>query len=184
MRLKDRASRLFSRRPKLQEHAVVASIEHPIFADVSKRAARLRESLDSPPVLPSGTPLDRRVWQALATDVFSEYMGMDEPTIRSRDRLDAKFHVNRELAAKTAQGDSFAERHAMTRGETLESTIATLGALDSLRRSYGEELAEHGEQANAVAKQQDEVATLDDLLGQLRQDRQQPDADLSSIDEQ
>ncbi len=185
MNLLTKASRLFSRRDKLAEHSVVAGVEHAIFNDVRKRATKVQDALNNPPTLPNGDTLDAKVWHRLAEDVFTEYAGMDEPTVRSRDKLDQRFHVNRELTNKAARAESFAEQHAMTRGETLESTIATLGALDSYRKSYGDELGEHGERQNEIAQHQNELDSLDEMLEKLRDLRAQtPDDDNRDIDGQ
>lgn len=172
---------------ELSEHAVKASrVDHAVFADLRSRAPKIDETVRTPPTLNNGEQLNARVWERLAEDVFSEFYGDDEPALRARDHLSPAFHVNRELAAKQARDESFRETRAMTRGQRIESALGLKGALDSLARSYGDELAEHGERENEIANAQDELQSIDDMLEEMRETRANPapDEQLQKIDDE
>src|SRR5439155_996122 len=53
--------------------------------------------------------------------------------------------------------------------------MGLLAELESLAKSYAEELAEHGEKQNEIADAQDHVEHIDDMLEQLRQMRHDGD---------
>lgn len=170
MNLRSRASRFFGR--SLEENTVRhTKVERAVFHDVRKRASKLDEAVRTPPQLPNGDTLDGRVWEKLAEDVFYEFFGEDAPSVYARDKVDPRFHVNREITGKQARDESFQEQHAMTRGQLMESTLGTLGTLGALSRSYGDELAEHAEAQNEIAEAQDVIESIDDMLEQLRQQR-------------
>jgi uncharacterized protein with von Willebrand factor type A (vWA) domain len=170
MNLRSRARSLFGR--ELSEHAVKASrVDHAVFHDLRARAPKIDEIVRTPPTLKNGQPLAPKVWERLAEDLFSEFYGEDEPALRARDNLDPAFHVNRELAAKQARDDTFRETRAMTRGQRVESALGLKGAMESLAKSYGDELSEHGERENEIAAEQDQIDMLDEQLEALRERR-------------
>jgi uncharacterized protein with von Willebrand factor type A (vWA) domain len=183
MNLRDRARRLFGRR-ELSEHAVHATkVDHAVLNDLRRRSEKINEAVTTPPTLPDGQTLDAKVWERLAEDLWTEFFGADEPELRARDKIEERFRVNREVADKQARDESFRETRSMTRGHTPESAMGLLGALNSYRKSYGNELAEHAQRQNEVAQAQDALDDLDDALEKLRQQRREQD-DPSSIDEQ
>ena len=184
MNLRNRARKLFGR-DTLSEHSVCASkVDHAVFHDVRKRATKLDDAVSEMPRLPNGDVLDGKVWERLAEDLWTEFYGDDEPSLRARDKLDQRFQVNRQLADKQARDESFRSTRSMTRGHVTESAIGLLGALNSLRESYGDELAEHAERQNEIADQQDAIDGIDDALAKLRQERNEIWSDPGEIDEQ
>jgi uncharacterized protein with von Willebrand factor type A (vWA) domain len=171
MNLRDRARRLFGRE-QLSEHTVVSSkVEHAVFSDVARRSTKVAERLAEPPMLDGGAPLNDDIWQRLGEDVWSEFYGLDTPTIRGREKIADTVKVNRELTVKQARDDGFAELHAATHGDVTTSALAWLSAMDSLAVSYDNELAEHGERANDIAEQERTIDDIDDALEALRQQR-------------
>lgn len=169
MKLRDRARRLFGREA-LSEHAVVGSrVEHAVFNDVRKRSSTVADLVADPPKLPDGTKLNQRIWDRLGEDVWTELYGDDEPTIRSREKVDPAFRVNRELADKQARSDSFRDTRSMTRGQVSESAIGWLGAMSSLKESYASELAEHADRAHDIATGEDSLEAIDAEMERLRQ---------------
>lgn len=182
MNLRLRARKLLGRDRELPEHAVRASaVDHAVLRDLRKRATKVDDMIATPPRLPNGEALDGKVWERLAEDTFSEYYGLDEPSIRGRDKVAPTFRVNRELADKTARDETFREQHSMTRGHVTESALGLLGRMGSLAESYGDELAEHAERQNEVADAENHVDTLDDMLEELRGKRQD-ESDASAIE--
>lgn len=182
MNLRTRAAKLFGRDKK--ENTVRASrVDQVVFNDVRRRAPQIDEAVSTPPTLPNGEQLDARVWEKLAEDVFSAHYGLDEPSLHSRDRIDSRFHVNREVTDKTIRDESFVDRRSMTRGQRVPSVMALLGSLGELAESYGEELGKHGELQNEIADQEDALDQIDDMLDQLRQERNELHGDPASIDE-
>lgn len=175
MKLRDRARKLFNR-DTLSEHTVCATrVDHAVFRDLRKRAPKIDETVTTPPTLPNGEQLDPRIWERLSEDIWTEYFGDDEPDLRQRQKIDQRFKVNRELADKQMRDETFRDTRSMTRGQILESAIATKGALESLGKSYGDELAEHGERENRIAADQDELDNIDDMLEHLRELRREGD---------
>lgn len=183
MSLRTRARKLFGR--ELSEHTVKATkVDHAVLHDVRKRAQALDEAITTPPRLPNDEALDGKVWERLTEDLWSEFYGDDEPEVRARDKVDSRFQVNRQLADKQARDDGFRDLRSMTRGEVTESALGLLGALGSLRESYGDELAEHAERQNEIADLQDNVDAIDDQLEALRQQRNEIWSDPEEVDEQ
>lgn len=189
MNLKARASKLFGRRKPLKENTVAHTrVEEAVFADVSRRSKAVADALMALPALPADNDdatdvVDGKVWQKMAEDVFYEYFGQEEPVIHYRSTVDPRFHVNRALADKQSRLEDFTDTHAMTRGNVMESTLATLGALGSIRAAYGDELADHADTANKIADAQDHLASLDDQLEALRQKRQNAPGGQRTIDD-
>jgi uncharacterized protein with von Willebrand factor type A (vWA) domain len=172
MKLRDHARKLFNRE-KLSERSVISSrVDDAVFRDVRRRAAAVEAEVEQPPMLPNGEILDGRVWERLAEDLFSEFFGDGEPELRNRDKIDPSCHVNRQIADKHSRSEQFPDTRAMTRGEVAESAIALKGALQSYRRSYGNELGEHGEGQNDISRKQDQLDDLDGLMEKLREERQ------------
>lgn len=174
MNLRARAAKLFGRDGS--ENAVrVGRVDQAVFSDLRRRAPKIDDVVSTPPTLPSGERLDGRVWEKLAEDVFSAHYSDDEPSVRARDRIDPRFHVNREVDDKLIRSESFIERRSMTRNERGPAAMGLLGELESLAKSYAEELAEHGEKQNEVARAQDEIEHADDMLEHLRELRNDGD---------
>lgn len=183
MKLRTRARNLFKR--ELSEHGVRATkVEHAVLHDLRRRATKVDDVLSTPPPLPNGETLDPQVWERLAEDGFSEFFGMDEPSLRARDKVAPRFRVNRELADKNARNDTFREQHSMTRGHVTESALGLLGWLGSLAESYGDELAEHAERQNEIADAEGQVSSIDDMLEELREQRNELHGDPAEIDDQ
>lgn len=181
MNLRTRASR-FLGRDKKENTVRVGRVDQAVFGDLRRRAPQVADALDKPPTLPNGEKLDKRVWGKLAEDVFSAYYGDDEPSLHDRDRIDQRFRVNREVCDKTIRDGAFAGRRAMTRNQRPESVMAVMASLSRLAKSYGEELGKHGEAANEIAAEQDQIDQLDDLLDGLRQKRAADPGDHTSTD--
>lgn len=182
MNLRSKARKLFGR-DNLAENTVVSSkIEQVILDDICKRSTAINDAVEDLPRLPNGDVLDGKVWRKCAEDLWSEFYGLSEPTIRSRDKIDERYRVNRELASKNAKSDTFADVHAKTRGEPMESALALLGALGKLRESYGDELGDAGELANCVADAEDYLDDIDRRLEQLREQRNELHGDPDEID--
>lgn len=174
MNLRTRARKLFGR--ELSEHTVKATrVDHAVLHDVRKRAQALDDAITTPPRLPNDEALDGKVWERLTEDLWSEFYGDDEPELRSRDKVDPRFQVNRQLADKQARDEDFRDLRSMTRGEVTESALGLLGALGSLRESYGDELAEHAERQNEIADKQDEIDHMDEFMEHLRELRREGD---------
>jgi uncharacterized protein with von Willebrand factor type A (vWA) domain len=183
MSLRDKARKLFGR-DDLSEHSVVASkIQHVVFEDVAKRSTAVSDALEDLPRLPNGDVLDSKVWRRAAEDLWSQFYGMDDPQLRERQKIDPRFRINREVAAKNVQSEKFSELHAKTRGEIAPSALGVMGALGALRDEYAGELGEHAARANDIADTEDALDSLDERMEQLRQTRGEL-ADASASDEE
>ena len=182
MNLRMRAAKFFGR--DKNENAVrVGRVDQAVFSDLRRRAPKIDGVISTPPTLPNGEQLDGRVWEKLAEDVFSAHYSDDEPSLFARDRLDPRFHVNREVDDKLIRSEGFTERRAMTRNERGPAAMGLLAELESLAKSYADELAEHGEKQNEVASAQDQVDHIDDMLEQLRNMRHDGDPGGKSTEE-
>lgn len=186
MNLRSRAAKLFGR--DKNENAIrVGRVDQAVFSDLRRRAPKIDDVVSTPPTLPNGEKLDARVWEKLAEDVFSAHFSDDEPSVRARDRIDPRFHVNREVDDKLIRSDTFIERRSMTRNERGPAAMGLLGELESLAKSYADELGEHGEKQNEIAEQSDALDHIDDMLESLRQMRNDGDPggmSTEQIDEQ
>lgn len=184
MKLRDRARQVFGR--DKHEHTVVApKVHHAVFNDMRRRSTKIDDIVATPPQLGdeiNSTPLDSKVWERLCEDTFAEYFGEDEPTVRGRDKINPAYRVNRELTDKQARSERFADLHSMTRGQTTESALAWMSAMESLSEGYGDELKEHGEQQNEVAESQAELESIDDQLAALRNQRQNAPGGQRTVD--
>lgn len=182
MSLRMRASKLFGR-DKNENTVRVSRVDSAVFNDLRSRAAQIDEAISTPPTLPNGQQLDPRVWEKLAEDVFSAHYNSDEPSLYARENIDPRFHVNREVNDKTIRDESFADRRAMTRGQRIESAMALMGELGALANSYADELGKHGETQNEIAAAEDTIEGLDDMLAELRQERNELHGDSDELDE-
>lgn len=174
MNLRSRAAKLFGR-DKSENAIRVGRVDQAVFSDLRRRAPKIDDVVSTPPRLPNGDALDGRVWEKLAEDVFSAHYSDDEPSVRARDRIDPRFHVNREVDDKLIRNEEFIERRSMTRNERGPAAMGLLGELESLAKSYAEELGEHGEKQNEIADAEDHLDHIDDMLESLRQMRNDGD---------
>jgi uncharacterized protein with von Willebrand factor type A (vWA) domain len=192
MKLKDRATRLFSRRQVLEENAVVHSkIDAAVLRDWTSRAPALQAEIDNTPTTSivrsphaSYDEVDQKAWEHVIEDSFYSFFGDYEPTIRPRERMDPRFQLNRDIADKFSRSEEFTDNHPGTRGRPFESVLGTLGAAQSLRQSYSEELAEHAKTQNDVGTAQDALDDIDAVLETLREQRANGEFDQSAIDQQ
>ena len=191
LNIRDRARRLLGRERRHENTVATNRVEQSVLNDLSRRSSAVASRLDAAPVIPAtdddpARALDGNVWRRLGEDIWSEFYGLDEPTVRGRDKVADSVKVNRELADKTAHSDRYRELHGKTRGEVTESALAWLSAMDSLGDSYGEELAEHGQLANDAARTEAEIDRIDDDLAALRTQRstEKSEGGVNEIDEQ
>lgn len=171
MKLFDRARRLMGRERQHENTVVTSKVETAVFDDVVRRSEKVRERLDTPPELPGEDMLDPKVWRKLGEDVWSEFYGLDTPTIRQRNRIAEQYRINRELSDKQARDEDYDDLHSKTNGQTLESAIAWLGAMDAFAQGYAGELAEHAERANEIASAERTIDDIDAAMESLREKR-------------
>jgi hypothetical protein len=169
MSLLEKAKRLVGRgRPKLATSAVDRSkIEGAILRDMRKRAPVLNDAITTPPE--SATAAS---WDELANDVWSTYFGEREPRLRPRDEMDPAYHVNREVVNRHIRSEEYENEHPRTAGKPVPSALGCVGALNSLRESYENELKEHADRAKEVEQAQDDLDRIDEYLSELRETRE------------
>jgi uncharacterized protein with von Willebrand factor type A (vWA) domain len=182
VKLFDKARRLMGRERQHENTVVTSKVETAVFDDIVRRSEKVRERLDTAPILPDQSELDAKVWRKLGEDVWSEFYGLDNPTIRPRDRIAEQYRINRELSDKQARDDEYDDLHAKTNGQTLESAIAWLGAMDQFAQGYAGELAEHAERANEIADAERTIDDIDAALESLREQRRDNADDQSMVD--
>lgn len=182
MKLFDKARRLMGRERQNENTVVTSKVETAVFDDIVRRSEKVRERLDATPILPDQSELDAKVWHKLGEDVWSEFYGLDTPTIRPRDRIAEQFRINRELADKQARDKDYDDLHAKTNGQTLESAIAWLGAMDSFAQDFAGPLGDHAERANEIADAERTIDDIDAALESLRQQRRDSADDQSMVD--
>src|SRR3954447_15404496 len=169
MSILEKAKRLIGRgRPKLATSAVDRSkIETAILRDMRKRAPILDEAFTNPPEAAT-----YKAWEELASDVWATYYGEREPTLRPRDEMDPAYVVNREVVSRHIRSEEYQDEHARTPGKLVPASIGAVGALDSLRDSYENELQEHAERAKDVEQQHQELDDIDRFMRDLREQRE------------
>lgn len=189
MSVRSKIRRLFAGRPKLSENTVEHSkVESAVLGDWRKRATPLQEAFSQRPVVSLEVEredglLDAEVWRRLGEDVFFSYYGRQEPHVLDEAAIDPRYRVNRLVIDKHSRAEEFVSRRPSTRGQGFESCLGTMAALDSLRKSYQDELQDHGKRANDVAKAEDSLDSIDEEMAKLREDRAQDDAPIEQIDE-
>jgi uncharacterized protein with von Willebrand factor type A (vWA) domain len=179
--LKERISGLLGRkRPKLEPNAIGHSkIDAAVLRDLRGRAPVLDEAF-APPKLEDGETLDADLWSHLVEDVFYSYFGQAEPTVRPRDEMDPKYFLNRSVASKHVRDEQFAEERPKTRTKGVPSALGTVGAIDSLRQSFEQELSEEAQRAQDMNDAQDDI---DNLMEELEraQEAGRHEAELDDI---
>lgn len=177
MSVRSKIRRLFAGRPALSANTVEHSkVESAVLGDWRKRATPLQEAFAERPVVSLEVEredglLDAEVWRRLGEDVFFSYYGRQEPHVLDEAAIDPRYRVNRLVIDKHSRADEFVSRRPSTRGQGFEACLGTMAALDSLRRSYQDELQEHGKRANEVGEAEDDIRDLDEAMGRLREDR-------------
>jgi uncharacterized protein with von Willebrand factor type A (vWA) domain len=184
MGLYAKARRLFTRGEKLAENVVSHSkLDEAVLRDWRKHAPVLEEEIGNVPEV-NGKPLNGRVWERMVEDTFYSYFGKDEPQVAGRDAVEPEFRVNRAVADKQTRSERFQAQRPKTRMRGMEATLGAVAALDSIRKSYEQDMDEDVERASDIADTNDTLDDLDRQMAEMREQRAAADSsDLEELDQ-
>lgn len=131
--------------------------EFRTYQDQMKAAQKARE--DAPPY---------KAWEDLTRDVFFSYHSHDQPDL-AEGEVDPGVQLHKRILPKLFSADEHAESRSVTRDDPTMSALATMAAVDRLKETIGEELAE---QAAESQRFEEEREKAQEMMGKLQESRE------------
>lgn len=158
-----------------------------IIRDTGEASARFKAARDKMPVVEyerehedGSKTTEQFGWDTypeLIEDIARAAFGWDEPDVLSRDRMQPRYRLNREVLDAFVNSPYMDELRPFSRNNTDESLFGAMGAAPDAHELASGLLAEHIARSEQIGEAEQEQQQANDLFEQLRQQARQETAE-------